>query len=73
VLKQETTVSRTVELMNRSSKRRPRQKRQERGKTVLERKESEDALDRALQDTYPASDPLAIIQPGHEVPAGIEK
>jgi hypothetical protein len=33
-------------------------------------KERERILDKALEDTYPASDPLNIIQPGHESPTG---
>ncbi|MGH8659689.1 MAG: hypothetical protein ACREV4_14755 [Gammaproteobacteria bacterium] len=35
---------------------------------ALKREESEDALDKVLQDTSSASDPLAIIQPGHKAP-----
>ncbi|MGH8611407.1 MAG: hypothetical protein ACREYF_04990 [Gammaproteobacteria bacterium] len=61
--------------MNASSKVGQRHKppRKGRSKTVLKPEEREDALDKALQDTYPASDPLAILQPGHKAPACIEK
>ena len=37
------------------------------------RKESERALDQALEDTYPASDPLALVQPGHASPSTTKK
>ena len=37
------------------------------------RNESERALDQALEDTYPASDPLALVQPGHASPSTPKK
>jgi hypothetical protein len=37
------------------------------------RNNSERALDQALEDTYPASDPPALVQPGHAPPSTTKK
>ncbi len=60
--------SREQKDMNASSTtkhKRRRSARVSRSKATPSRDRSEEALDKALEDTYPASDPLAITQPGH--------
>lgn len=57
--------------MSRSSKTKRGRGRAERPKP--KRNESERALDQALEDTYPASDPLALVQPGHAPPSTTKK
>ena len=57
--------------MSRSSKTKRGRGRAERPKP--KRNDSERALDQALEDTYPASDPLALVQPGHALPSTTKK
>jgi hypothetical protein len=60
--------------MSRSSKTKREQGRGARAeRSKPKRNDSERALDQALEDTYPASDPLALVQPGHAPPSTMKK
>jgi hypothetical protein len=60
--------------MSRSSKTKRGRGRAARAESPKpKRNESERALDQALEDTYPASDPLALVQPGHAPPSTTKK
>jgi hypothetical protein len=60
--------------MSRSSETKRGQGRTARAeRSKPKRNENERALDQALEDTYPASDPPALVQPGHASPPTTKK